>query len=188
MNTRLTITLLLILILNNPEYSLAFTGTNSTYILVYRNRKVMEVYANDTLVKRYKIAVGKKQTPTPTGEYKVVVKVANPGWYPKGKPPVEAGKDNPLGTRWMGLDIKGFGIHGTNAPTSIGKSASHGCIRMHIKDVEELFQQVSVGTSVKITDAPNLEKSNLAAYSTLTGDQLHANTLVMTQATTFTTN
>jgi len=188
MNSKLTIFLFLILILNHPEYSLAFTGTNSTYILVYRNRKIMEVYANDTLVKRYKIAVGKKQTPTPTGEYKVVVKVANPGWYPKGKPPVEAGKNNPLGTRWMGLDIKGFGIHGTNTPASIGKSASHGCIRMHIKDVEELFQQVSVGTSVKILDAPNPEIPNIAVYSSLTGNQLHSNTLVMTQSTTLTSD
>ena len=124
----------------------------STRIVVRRDKKVMQVYAGDSLVRTYKVAVGKKKTPTPVGEFKIVNKVSNPAWYPKGKDPVEPGAENPVGSRWMGLDIKGYGIHGTNAPDSIGKSASHGCIRMKKKDVEELFQMVSVGTSVQIMD------------------------------------
>jgi lipoprotein-anchoring transpeptidase ErfK/SrfK len=63
---------------------------------------------------------------------------------------VGPGKNNPLGTRWMGLGYKGYGIHGTNVPSSIGKAASHGCIRMRQHDVEELFALVDVGTTVEL--------------------------------------
>ena len=73
-----------------------------------------------------------------------------PTWA-KGEKPVPPGPGNPLGTRWMGLDAAGVGIHGTPDAASIGYSASHGCIRMRIPDAEWLFTQVSVGTPVYIT-------------------------------------
>ena len=60
------------------------------------------------------------------------------------------GKSNPLGTRWLGLSHKGYGIHGTNRPDSIGKNASHGCIRMRNREVEELFKLVAVGDQVEL--------------------------------------
>jgi len=60
------------------------------------------------------------------------------------------GASNPLGNRWIGLNQKGYGIHGTNEPRSIGKAASHGCIRMAKADLEELFTLVSVGDEVEI--------------------------------------
>jgi len=63
---------------------------------------------------------------------------------------IPAGADNPLGTRWIGLDRKGYGIHGTNQPRSIGHAASHGCIRMSRADLEELFRTVRVGDTVEI--------------------------------------
>jgi lipoprotein-anchoring transpeptidase ErfK/SrfK len=63
---------------------------------------------------------------------------------------VAPGKNNPIGTRWMGLSKDGYGIHGTNAPASIGHAASHGCIRMRQQDLEELFDLIPVGTAVKI--------------------------------------
>ena len=63
---------------------------------------------------------------------------------------VPPGKANPLGTRWLGLSKKGYGIHGTNAPGSIGRNASHGCIRMRNRDVEELFELVAVGDMVEL--------------------------------------
>jgi lipoprotein-anchoring transpeptidase ErfK/SrfK len=81
----------------------------------------------------------------------------NPWWYPpvqdawaKGLKPVPPGPSNPLGTRWMGLNAPGVGIHGTDEPTSIGYSASHGCIRMQVPDAEWLFDHVDVGTTVYI--------------------------------------
>jgi len=63
---------------------------------------------------------------------------------------VGPGPANPLGTRWMGLGYKGYGIHGTNMPLSIGKAASHGCIRMRNRDVEDLFNRVEVGDAVEL--------------------------------------
>src|SRR5437660_9123169 len=101
------------------------------------------------VVKVYPIAVGKESTPSPEGEFTVISRNVDPTYYHEGKV-VPPGKNNPLGTRWMGLDLKGYGIHGTNAPKSIGKAASHGCIRMAKKDLEELFTLVHVGDAVTI--------------------------------------
>jgi lipoprotein-anchoring transpeptidase ErfK/SrfK len=103
-------------------------------------------------------AVGSPHTPSPAGSYKIVQRVVNPTWYTKGKV-VPPGKPNPLGTRWIGLSAKGYGIHGTNNPSSIGASVSHGCIRMRNRDVEELFSLVSVGDSVDLYNerTPELE-------------------------------
>ena len=101
------------------------------------------------VVKIYATAVGAQASPTPTGTYKLAQRIPNPTWYgPNGVVP--PGKDNPLGTRWMGLSARGYGIHGTNAPGSIGKAASHGCIRMRKPDLEELFEMVAVGIAVEL--------------------------------------
>ena len=68
---------------------------------------------------------------------------------------VPPGPDNPVGTRWMGLSIHGYGIHGTNVPRSIGKPSSHGCIRMAKQDLEELYAQVAVGDTVELIGERN---------------------------------
>jgi len=101
------------------------------------------------VLKIYSVAVGATVTPSPSGSMKIVNKVMNPTWYYHGKV-VAPGKSNPLGDRWMGLSENGYGIHGTNVPNSIGKAASHGCIRMGKRDVEELFSLVQVGDAVEI--------------------------------------
>jgi len=103
----------------------------------------------DAIVKIYDVAVGKASTPSPEGEFRIINRIPNPAWYSPGKV-VAPGKGNPLGTRWMGLSARGYGIHGTNAPKSIGKAASHGCIRMRAADLEELFELVSIGVVVEI--------------------------------------
>jgi lipoprotein-anchoring transpeptidase ErfK/SrfK len=83
----------------------------------------------------------------------------NPWWRPpdspwaKGLKPIPPGPGNPLGTRWMGLDAAGVGMHGTPDAASIGYSASHGCIRMRIPDAEWLFGHVQIGTPVFIVGA-----------------------------------
>ena len=99
--------------------------------------------------KVYPVAVGSTTTPSPTGAFQVKTRLTNPTYYHPGKV-IPAGESNPLGTRWIGLSTKGYGIHGTNAEDSIGKAASHGCIRMHRKDLEELFASVQVGDQVEI--------------------------------------
>jgi lipoprotein-anchoring transpeptidase ErfK/SrfK len=116
--------------------------------------KKLALFEDGRLVRIYDIAVGKPSTPTPTGAYEVVNRIANPVWFNRGKP-VPPGKSNPLGTRWLGLNAAGYGIHGTNFPRSIGKAASHGCIRMRNRDIEELFQLVEVGAAVDLeTETP----------------------------------
>ncbi len=102
-------------------------------------------------VRMFDVAVGKPSTPSPKGEFRVVSRVQHPTWFGP-KQTVPPGKANPLGTRWLGLSARGYGIHGTNAPNSIGKSASHGCIRMRNADVEQLFELVAVGTPVELAD------------------------------------
>jgi lipoprotein-anchoring transpeptidase ErfK/SrfK len=106
------------------------------------------------VVRIWETAVGSASTPSPRGSYTVVTRLSRPTYYRPGKV-VPPGPSNPLGTRWLGLSLKGFGIHGTNAPGSIGHKASHGCIRMRNRDVEELFALVEVGVVVELFDERN---------------------------------
>jgi len=101
------------------------------------------------VVKVYSTAVGRLTSPTPSGTFTIVQRIANPAWYGPGKV-VAPGKNNPLGTRWLGLSRKSYGIHGTNEPRSIGRNASHGCVRMRNRDVEDLFARVAVGDVVEL--------------------------------------
>jgi lipoprotein-anchoring transpeptidase ErfK/SrfK len=100
-------------------------------------------------VKIYPVAVGAASTPSPEGSFTVIERVTHPTWYGPHKV-VPPGKKNPLGPRWIGLSRRGYGIHGTSDPRSIGKAASHGCIRMKNADVEELFGLVAVGDAVEL--------------------------------------
>jgi lipoprotein-anchoring transpeptidase ErfK/SrfK len=119
------------------------------YIVVSIPDRKLALMEGDRVLKLYDVAVGKASTPTPRGEFVVINRVPHPTWYgPNG--PVPPGKDNPIGTRWMGLSVAGYGIHGTNAPASIGRAASHGCIRMRQQDLEELFDLVTVGMVVEL--------------------------------------
>ena len=126
-------------------------------IVVTRGVNTLRLYDGKELVRTFPVATGQAIYPTPAGIWHIVNKQLDPWWYPptydswaKGLKPVPPGPSNPLGTRWMGLDAAGVGIHGTDAPTSIGYSASHGCIRMHVPDAEWLFEHVRVGTPVVI--------------------------------------
>jgi hypothetical protein len=101
------------------------------------------------VVRIYPVAVGAAATPSPSGSFTVVERVTHPAWYKPGKV-VPPGKRNPLGTRWIGLSVKGYGIHGTSNPRSIGRRASHGCIRLRNADVEELFGLVTLGDAVEL--------------------------------------
>lgn len=102
------------------------------------------------------VAVGTSSHPTPVGNFRVVMKQVNPTWFPPNSPwaaglgPVPPGPGNPLGTRWIGTSAPAIGIHGTPVPSSIGTRASHGCIRMYIRDVERLYSQVDYEMPVYI--------------------------------------
>ena len=103
----------------------------------------------ESVVKVYDVAVGAASSPSPSGTHTIANRITNPTYYAPRKA-VGPGKANPLGTRWIGLSLRSYGIHGTNAPRSIGRAASHGCIRMRNRDVEELFERVEVGDTVEL--------------------------------------
>jgi lipoprotein-anchoring transpeptidase ErfK/SrfK len=124
-------------------------GRPARRIVVSIPDRKLAVLENDRVVKVYQTAVGAPVSPSPDGTFTIVNHIADPTWYTKGRI-VPPGKANPLGTRWMGLSKKGYGIHGTNVPSSIGRNASHGCIRMRNRDVEELFEIVAVGDVVEL--------------------------------------
>jgi lipoprotein-anchoring transpeptidase ErfK/SrfK len=135
-------------------------------VVSFPDRKLALIEGNN-VIKIYDIAVGKPSTPSPSGEFQIVNRIANPSWYGRDKV-VGPGAGNPVGTRWMGLNVRGYGIHGTNAPGSIGKAASHGCIRMRNRDVEELFELVGVGVTVELdTDRPDIFTQILAEQKPL---------------------
>lgn len=112
------------------------------------------------VMKVYTVAVGKPSTPSPVGTFTIERRVANPTYQHNGKI-VPPGPHNPVGTRWMGLSKHGYGIHGTNEPNSIGKSASHGCIRMAKADLEELYPLVAEGDTVELIGQRNEETAKL---------------------------
>ena len=140
--------------------------TAATYgpvIVITRGVNTLRLYHGTKLVRTFRVATGQAIYPTPSGVWRIVDKQRDPWWYPpttsewaKGLKPVPPGPSNPLGTRWMGLNATGVGIHGTDAPASIGYSASHGCIRMQVPDAEWLFQHVRIGTPVVILSAAAL--------------------------------
>jgi lipoprotein-anchoring transpeptidase ErfK/SrfK len=126
-----------------------FAKATVRWVLVSIPDRKLALFENGRVVRIYRVAIGKSSTPSPVGEFKIVNRVANPTYYHKGQV-IAAGKGNPVGSRWMGLSAKGYGIHGTNQPNSIGKAASTGCIRVGKKDLEELFALVEVGDAVQI--------------------------------------
>lgn len=111
------------------------------------NRLIL--FADGKPLKQYRISTGLKGR-TPTGTFKIINKVKNPTWYYGGKVVPPESPENILGSRWLGFDKAGYGIHGTTLPKSIGTHSSKGCIRMHNSDVEELYDIVPLGTEVVI--------------------------------------
>ena len=109
----------------------------------------LAVIENNEVVEVFTVAVGAPNSPSPTGTFTIVNRVANPTYYHPGKA-IAPGPQNPIGTRWIGLNQKGYGIHGTDQPSSIGYAKSHGCIRLRNADVERLFERVRPGDVVEL--------------------------------------
>jgi lipoprotein-anchoring transpeptidase ErfK/SrfK len=144
-------------LLTNPVPPKRTPANYGMVIVINRGANSLRLYNGRRLVRTFRVATGQAIYPTPAGLWRIVDKQRNPWWYPptydewaRGLKPVPPGPSNPLGTRWMGLNAPGVGIHGTDAPASIGYSASHGCIRMQVPDAEWLFEHVGVGTPVVI--------------------------------------
>jgi len=118
-------------------------------IVVSLPDRKLALIENDEIVSIYQVAVGSPHAPSPVGTFNVVTRVANPTYYKPGKV-IGPGAANPIGTRWIGLSAKGYGIHGTDSPKSIGFAKSHGCIRLRNEDVERLFERVRAGDVVEL--------------------------------------
>jgi lipoprotein-anchoring transpeptidase ErfK/SrfK len=147
-------------------------------ILVRTGENRLYHYENGVLVKTYAVATGQPRYPTPKGNFKIVLKRRLPTWVnpdpsgwgkslPRSIPP---GPGNPLGTRAMNLDAPGIRIHGTTNVRSLGTPASHGCIRMAMHDVEELFELVDSGTPVIVLVGPAAGAPVAPAPVTAIGD------------------
>ena len=132
---------------------------NRVIIVSLEDRKLALIEGGQ-VKKIYAVAVGKPSTPSPVGTFKIERRVANPVYQHDGKT-VMPGPGNPVGSRWMGLSVAGYGIHGTNEPRSIGKAASHGCIRMRRVDLEEFYNLVAVGDTVELIGQRNEETAEL---------------------------
>jgi hypothetical protein len=120
-------------------------------IYISLGRCALSLYAGGELKSTWQCAVGLPSRPTPKGKYRVVSMLKNPDWSWQGRS-IPPGPKNGLGSRFLGISKPSYGIHGTNNPDSIGKALSHGCVRMHNRDVEALYDMVEVGTPVTIGD------------------------------------
>lgn len=121
-------------------------------ITVDKSDNILTVNYNGDYFKTYRIGTGKHDK-TPTGATKVTGRILHPTWWqPDGKAIPYGSPDNLLGTHWLALDMRGYGIHGTWEPETIGKHESEGCIRMHNKDIEELYTIIPIGTPVTIEE------------------------------------
>jgi lipoprotein-anchoring transpeptidase ErfK/SrfK len=129
--------------------------SEGSWAVINKSKRILTLYDNKTVTKKYPIAIGYPSSLTPSGKYTIVSKITNPSWGGGGyAKPVNGGvPENPLGYRWMGLSIKDgtrYGIHGNNSPYSIGKDISHGCVRMINSDVESLFEIIPMHMHVWI--------------------------------------
>jgi L,D-transpeptidase ErfK/SrfK len=124
-------------------------------------------FQHGTLVARFPVGVGRTDWGTPPGRYRIVGRREDPEWRvpvsiqkemrARGEPVVSVvppGPDNPLGKYWIQLSAPGYGLHGTNAPASVGKYASHGCMRLLPEHVERLYREARDGTPVEIVYEP----------------------------------
>ncbi|HKB16527.1 MAG TPA: L,D-transpeptidase family protein [Planctomycetota bacterium] len=129
--------------------------TDAVRVVVHRASFAAFTYLGDVIVRVYPVGIGREDAETPTGKFVIGEKVANPVWW-KPKPPIPAGDPrNPLGARWLGFRADGqdlaYGIHGTEREDAVGTRVSEGCIRLHNRDVVELYDLIpDSGTTVEI--------------------------------------
>lgn len=120
-------------------------------VAISKSQNTLTLQLGNEVFKVYKVSTGANNS-TPTGRSTITNKLKDPVWY-AAKAIVPAGSpDNILGSRWLGLSVTGYGIHGTTDPESIGGQFTQGCVRMNNSDVEELYSILPIGTEVVISD------------------------------------
>jgi hypothetical protein len=143
-------------------------------ILINKGTNQLALFENGYLLEVFPVATGREPQFTPEGNWRVVLKTVYPSWrHPDGGPLIPGGvPENPLGPRWLGINALGtggssYGVHGNNAPYSIGTYVSLGCVRMHNEDVIWLYERVPVGTIVDIVNEDQ-DLSELKKYDHVT--------------------
>ncbi|MFA6357502.1 MAG: L,D-transpeptidase family protein [Candidatus Omnitrophota bacterium] len=120
-------------------------------ILVDKSQNILLLKSDEEIFKTYTVSTGKNNC-TPVGTFKIVNKLSNPTWFKAGAVVPAESPENVLGTRWLGFDLAGYGIHGTTEPKELGKQVTQGCVRLCNSDVEELYSIIPVGTEVTIIE------------------------------------
>lgn len=120
-------------------------------IVIDKSQNILILKSDNEVIKTYIVSTGINNS-TPTGKFKIVNKLVNPTWFKAGAVISPESADNILGSRWLGFDVTGYGIHGTTEPQTLGQQITQGCVRMSNLDVEELFTIVAVGIEVVIVD------------------------------------
>ena len=120
-------------------------------LLVDKSQNILILRSDDEIIKTYRVSTGKNLS-TPIGKFKIENKLISPVWYRPGAVIPPDSPENILGSRWLGFDLPGYGIHGTNEPHTIGKHITEGCVRLLNEDVEELYIFLPIGTEVTIID------------------------------------
>lgn len=125
--------------------------TSPFSIVVDKSQNVLMLKSDEEVFKTYIVSTGANNS-TPVGTFKIINKLQNPTWFKAGAVVPASSPENVLGTRWMGFDLAGYGIHGTTEPQNLGKQVTQGCVRMANAEVEELYTIVPQGTEVTIVD------------------------------------
>jgi len=120
-------------------------------IVVDKSQNILILKSDEDVIKTYVVSTGADNC-TPIGTFKIVNKLKNPTWFKAGAVVPTGSPENVLGSRWLGFDLAGYGIHGTTDPQSLGKQVTQGCVRLANSDVEELYAIVPEGTEVAIVD------------------------------------
>jgi len=120
-------------------------------VVVDKSQNLLFLKSGDEVVKTYLVSTGANNS-TPVGKFTIVNKLENPTWYKSGAVIPANSADNILGSRWMGFDLKGYGIHGTTIPQDLGKQVTAGCVRMRNEEVDELYDIIPAGAEVVIVD------------------------------------
>lgn len=120
-------------------------------IVVDKSQNTLVLKADEEIIKTYIISTGSNNS-TPAGTFKIVSKLQNPTWFKAGAVIPAGSPENILGTRWLGFDLAGYGIHGTTEPQNLGRQVTQGCVRMSNRDIEELYIIIPQGTEVTIVD------------------------------------
>ena len=120
-------------------------------ILVDKSQNILILKSDEEIIKTYIVSTGKNNS-TPVGNFKITSKLINPTWFKAGAVVPAGSPENILGSRWLGIDVPSYGLHGTTEPQNLGKQVTQGCVRLSNTDVEELYTIVPMGTEVVIVD------------------------------------